>query len=55
MEAKRKQYETPSLRVVEVAYEGIVCTSVQTWFLGASTFSSSQEWGRDGYGDAELF
>ena len=55
MEAKRKLYEAPSLRVVKVAYEVIVCASPQTWFLDSGTLSSSQELGRDGYGNAELF
>ena len=60
MEAKRKnRYETPSTMVVEVKYEGIVCSSPGPdgvmWFLDGSSFSSNQDWGRDGYGNAEDF
>lgn len=58
MEAKRKNhYETPSTTVVEVAYEGIVCGSDQVlWLLdGNNVFSSEQDWGRNGYGEAEVF
>ena len=58
MEANRKNhYETPSTTVVEVKFEGIVCTSPDgvMWFLDGSSFSSNQDWGRDGYGNAEDF
>ena len=57
MEAKRKHYETPSATVVEVKFEGIVCASQfeAIWFLDGSSFSSNQDWGRDGYGDAQTF
>ena len=56
MEAKRKHYETPSISVVEVAYEGLVCGSFTAiWVLDGDDFGSDQDWGRDGYGDVKFF
>jgi hypothetical protein len=60
METKRKiQYEAPALQVVEINVEGTLCQSpnnVMVWMLSGETFTSStSEWGRSGYGDAQSF
>lgn len=55
MEVKKKElYEVPSITVMDVKTEGIVCNSPNhvIWFLSGDTLSSSQDWDRSGYGDA---
>ena len=51
-------YTTPTVNVVELKSEGILCfsdpsTSIM-WFYDGSSLSSDQEWGRNGYGNAEV-
>ena len=54
----RKQYEAPTVQVVEMQIYGGICQqSVQgvLWFLNGSEFGSDTEFGRDGYGNATTF
>lgn len=55
MEVKKKGlYEVPSITVMDVKTEGIVCNSNLhvMWLLDGNTLSSTQDWDRSGYGDA---
>jgi hypothetical protein len=49
----KKQYETPTVEVVNVNMEGVMCLSnqslVKSWFFLDSTFYSNEGWLRDGY------
>ena len=53
----KKYYKSPIVNVVELKPEGILCLSDPVssifWFYDGSSFSSGQDWTRNGYGDAE--
>ena len=55
---QKKTYATPTVNVVALKSEGILCLSDPStsimWIYNGSSLSSDQEWGRNGYGDAEV-
>ena len=52
----KKAYSSPTMNVISIKSEGILCFSNNQsimWFYDGSSFSTDQSWTRNGYGDAE--